>query len=210
MLGSRVEPFKQFWKELKRSASKSINLRILSFYGTAVMVISAFSLFLPYQTQVYLSIGAGISVAILLATSMMFSRSFMVIDVAFIGGIAFLLVALFKRGLLPRTALENLGHMSLIVSVAFTGSYVVLLIVQSSRIRLHVASVKSLNDFLSVCFTTLSSELCSCLHPIPFLDALGIIAFLENRVRLGFVIMMTTLAHQTRLAYEFYKSRRRK
>jgi hypothetical protein len=42
---------------------------------------------------------------------------------------------------------------------------------------------------------------------MPVLDALGITAFLPNQVRLGFVIMMTTLVYQTRLTYEYYKSR---
>lgn len=120
----------------------------------------------------------------------------------------FLIVGLLESDLPTRAVLENLRHFSLILSVTLTGLYVVLDILQSARTKLHVTSVKGLSSFFSVFGTTLSSELCSCLHPTLFFETLGIVAFLPNQVKLGFVIMMITLVYQIRLTYESYKSRR--
>lgn len=186
-----------------------MNRRIIAFYSIAVIVFSALSTILPYEIQVHSSIAAGITVASLLAASMILSHgSLSSLDIVFIGGIIFLLAALFKRGLLPPTILQNFGHYALALSLALMGSYVVMQILRGNRIRSHATSVKSFGDFFSVSWTTLSSELCYCLHPVPILEALGIMAFMPNQVRIGFVIMATTLLHQARLTYVTYKSKR--
>ena len=186
-----------------------MNPRLLTFYGAVAIVFSAFSFVLSYQTQVYLSIAAGIAVALLLPTSMVLSRGFTSLDTVFMSGILFLLIALFRSDLPMRAVLENVRHSSLILSVVLTGLYVVLRILRRGGVKSHAVSVKSLGDFFMVCGTTLSSELCSCLHPVLFLETLGILAFLPNQVRLGFVIMMTALVRQVLLTYESYESKRR-
>lgn len=184
------------------------NPRMTTFYSIVVTVLIIASLFLPYPLQVYLSIGAGIAVALLLPMSMVLSRGFTSLDAIFVSGILLLLLALFKSDLPVRAVLENVRHFSLILSVALTGLYVLLRILKGSGIKSRAALVKSFGNFFSVYSATLSSELCSCLHPVLFLESIGIVAFLPNQVRLGFVIMMTTLVHQTRLTYESLRSRR--
>lgn len=202
-----AEQSSSFWKEAKTNLREAANLRNLAFYGTAIVAFVVLSILLPYQTQVYLSIAAGITVALLLAVSMIFSRSIASLEAIFIGGVMFLLAALFKRGFLPPTVLQDFGHYSLAISLTLTGLYVVLQVLRSGR-KSYTMSVKSLNDFFSVCSTTLSSEMCSCVHSISFLEALGVMALLPNQVRLGFVIMMTTLVYQIRLTYDSHKSRK--
>ncbi len=203
------EAFQSFWQELKRSAANAATPGILAFYGVSILVFIFLSVFLPYETQVYLSIAAGVGVAILLTVSTILFRRILLLDIVFVGGIVFLVAALFKRGLLPPTVLQNFGHYALVISLALTGSYVVLQIIHCSRIGSHAGSLRSFNEFFSVSFTTLSSEMCSCLHPIPFLDLLGVVVFLPNQVRLGFIVMMATLVYQARLTFESYKSRKR-
>lgn len=205
--GSTARPFRSSLEELRGSIRKALNPQIIVFYGITAIVSSVISIILPYQSQVYLSIAAGVAVAILLTVSMIMSRGVEPFDLVFIAGVVFLLVALFKRGFLPPIVLQNLGHYALALSMILTGAYVAFQIFRGTRLRSHVVPAKSLSDMLSVSSTTISSELCSCLHPMPVLDALGITAFLPNQVRLGFVIMMTTLVYQTRLTYEYYKSR---
>ncbi len=128
-------------------------------------------------------------------------------DAIFIGGVAFLIVALFKSDLPTRAVLENLRHFSLILSLALSALYVALRALRGGRAGSHPRSVGSLARFLSVFGTTLSSELCSCLHPTLFLGALGVAASLQNQVRLGFAMMMATLIYQARLTYGSYRSR---
>jgi len=193
----------------RRSISQAMKPQLLMFYGAVAIIFTAFSFVVSYQTQVYMSIAAGIAVALLLPTSMVLSRGFASSDTIFMGGILFLLMALFKSDLPMRAVLENIRHLSLILSVVLTGLYVVLRVSRRGNVKSHTVSVKSLGDFFMVCSTTLSSELCSCLHPVLFLETLGILAFLPNQVRLGFVIMMTTLVRQVLLTYESYESRRR-
>ncbi len=194
-----------FSKRLRSSLAEMTNPKALTFYGSSIVIFAVVSLLLPYQTQVYLSIGAGFAVAILLPLSMVLSRGLKSIDVVFIAGILFLIVALFNSGLPVRAVFENLRHFSLILSVALTGLYVTLV---TLRFQPRAKSMKSFGLFSSVFTTTLSSELCSCLHPTLLLEALGIPAFLQNQVKLGFIIMMTTLASQTRVTHQTYKSRR--
>jgi len=194
---------------LRRSISQAANPRIILFYCVIALVFMTLSFFLSYQTQVYLSIAAGIAVALLLPTSMVLSRGFKLLDVIFVGGILFLIVALLKSDLPMRAVLENVRHFSLILSVVLTGAYVLVRFWTGGKVGSHALSVKSLSDFFMVCSTTLSSELCSCLHPVLFLETLGILVFLPNQVRLGFVIMMTTLVRQVLLTYESYELRRR-
>jgi hypothetical protein len=196
-----------FWGEVRKRIREALNPEILVFYGS-IALLFIFASFLSYQTQVYLSIGAGIAVALLLLLSVVLARGFSLLDIIFIGGIAFLIGALLRSDLPMRAVLENVRHLSLFLSVGLTGLYLILVVVQGNRLASHELSVKSLGNFFSVCSTTLSSELCSCLHPAFLLEMLGVVAFLPNQVGLGFVIMMTTLIYQVRLTYESYESRR--
>ncbi len=198
---------KSFRESLKNSLVRMMNPRILAFYGFAIIILSVVSFLLPYQPQVYLSIAAGFAVAALLPLSMIMSRGLKTIDIVFLIGILFLVVALFQSGLPRRAVLENLRHFSLILSVVLTSLYVAL-VFRLPPLKPHAKSVKIFGDFLSVCSTTLSSEFCSCLHPTLLLEALGVSAFIENQVKLGFVIMMTTLVYQAKQTYESYKHRR--
>lgn len=204
-----ARPIQSFWEELKANIVKIMSLRIIAFYSIAAIAFSALSTILPYEVQVHSSIAAGIAVASLLVASTILSHGFLSpLNIVFIGGIIFLLAALFKRGLLPPTTLQNFGHYALALSLALTGSYVVMQILRGNRIRSHAKSVKSFGDFLAISWTTLSSELCYCLHPVPILETLGIMAFMPNQVRIGFVIMATTLLHEARLTYAIHKSKR--
>lgn len=198
-----------FLEELRGQVSRTMTLRNLVSYATLVAILSVVSFLIPYQTQVYLSISSGITVALLLPVSMVLTRGFTSLDAVFIGGVLFLFVALFESDLPTRAVLENIRHLSLILSVVLTGLYVLLQVSLRSRVKSNVTSLKSFGGFFSVCSTTLSSELCSCLHPALFLEALGVVAFLPNQVRLGFVIMMATLVYQARSTFASYRSRRR-
>ena len=195
-------------EDLTRSIRKAMNTRTLTLYASIVIVLTAISLLLPYQTQVRLSITAGFAVALLLPSSMILSRGFKPLDTVFIIGILSLITALLNSDLPTRAVLENVRHFSLILSLALTGLYVALQSIHRTRIKSRTSSMKGFSTFFSVFSTTLSSELCSCLHPTLFLESMGIVAFLPNQVRLGFVIMISTLLHQTRLTYEAYNSRR--
>ncbi len=143
----------------------------------------------------------------LLLASMVLMRGFAKLDLIFVAGILFLVVGLLQSNLPTRAVLENVRHASLILSVVLTGLYVVLEILESTRLKFHVVSVKGLSTFFSVCEETISSELCSCLHPSLLLEALGVTVFIPNQVRVGFVLMMVTLASQIRSTYGTYKSR---
>jgi len=197
-----------FSRELRKHVREALNPETLVFYGSIALLFIFASFFLSYQTQVYLSIGAGIAVALLLLLSVVLVRGFSLLEVVFIGGIAFLISALLRSDLPMRAVLENVRHLSLFLSVGLGGLYLILVVVQGNRLASHELSVKSLGNFFSICSTTLSSELCSCLHPVFFLEMLGVAAFLPNQVRLGFVIMMTTLIYQFRQTYESYETRR--
>lgn len=199
--------FSSFWKYLKRSVAEAVSPKNVAFYGTAAIVFSVVAFFLQYQTQVYSSIAAGLIVALLLPASIVLLRGFKFLDLVFISGIVFLIVALLQSDLPVRAVLENVRHFSLILSVALTGLYVVFEALRGARMKMHVVSLKGLSGFFSVVSTTLSSELCSCLHPTLFLETLGIVTFLPNQVRLGFVLMMVTLTSQIRSTYASYKLR---
>ena len=178
------------------------------FYGFSVIVFCVVSFLIPYYAQVYLSIAAGLAVAILLPVSVALVRSFTPSDIIFIVGILFLVIGLIQSGLPVRAVLESFRHIAFFASIGLTSLYIVLEILRSTRIRSRAGSMRGFGAFLAVCSTTLSSELCSCLHPALILEALGIPAFLQNLVSIGFAVMMTTLVNQIRLTYGSYKSMR--
>jgi hypothetical protein len=193
---------------LGRALRRAIRPEALAFYAVAIAAPLALSPLIPYQAQVRLSIAAGFAVTLLIPLSMILSHGLEPMDAIFISGVAFLIVALFKSDLPTRAVLENLRHLSLILSLALSALYVALRVLRSGRAGTHPKSMDSLARFLSVFSATLSSELCSCLHPTLFLEALGVAASLQSQVRLGFVIMMATLIYQARLTYGSYRSRR--
>lgn len=83
-----------FWNEVRNRIREAVNPTILAFYGCIALLFIFTSFFLSYQTQVYLSIAAGIAMALLLSLSLVLVGGFSVLDIIFIGGIAFLVGAL--------------------------------------------------------------------------------------------------------------------
>jgi hypothetical protein len=117
-----------------------------------------------------------------------------------------LIIALLKSGFPTKAILINARHISLGLSVLLSGLYILL---QINRTKSHSESVKEFGKFFSVCSTTLSTELCTCLHPVLILESLGIAAFLPNQVRIGFIIMMITLSYNIRSIFRTFLRRRR-
>ncbi len=205
-----------FWEELQGEVFELVKPRNLILYGVVALAFSVVSLVLTYELQVYASIVAGIAVALLLVASLVALRGFIKLDMVFVGGIIFLIIALFPKeyltSLLPTIdVLRDFKHLSRILSIGLTALYTIMGVFQRSLSRPHGAHMKSLSNFFSVCNTTISSELCACLHPIPLVDMLlaplGAADLLTNRVKLGFVIMMISLILQIRSSYNFYKNK---
>jgi|GEM_PF-1878363 len=180
--------------------------RALAFYAMAISMPSALSPLIPYEAQVKLAIAAGFAIAFLIPISAILSRGLRPLDAILFGGIALLALALFQSDLPTRATLENLRHLALILSLALSALYAIL-IALGDRAGSPRRSAGDLSRFLSVFSATLSSELCSCLHPTLLLGALGVVASIEGQVKLGFVIMMATLAHQAKLTYGALRQR---
>ena len=217
-----------FWEGLRRSVFAWLKPRNLMLYFLSSLVFSLVSFLLPYELQVHVSILGGVTVALLLLVSTVLSQGFSLRDMVFVAGILSLLVALFSSDLPTRAVLLSVRHLSLITSVFLTGLDFVLRTIRTGHLsRLLLAGpsstkrtppkkglsglpdriqLGSMRTFFSVCCMTLSSELCSCLHPALFLELLGIAALVENQVKLGFVVMMTTLVEQIRHAYRIHRS----
>ncbi|MBS7650780.1 hypothetical protein KEJ35_05455 [Candidatus Bathyarchaeota archaeon] len=184
-----------------RNLIKGIDLRSIAFYAALAILLAFISISLPYQVQVYIAIVAGFAVASLMLSTAILSRRREPLDLIFMAGIAFLFVGLYKSDLPTRATLENIRHLSLIISVTLTGIYVAARISRRGRTHPSFDPIQNLSRFLSVFSATLSSELCSCLHPTLILEAIGFTLLIPNQVRLGFILMMITLAYQLNLTY---------
>ena len=205
---------RRFWNKLRIEIVQMARPRNLILYAMTIVMFSVVSLILPYNFQVYLSIAAGVAIAFLLLAGI--SQKSFTVKVVFISGVVFLVVALFPKELLTplfpeHDILRDFKHLSRILSIVLTALYVAFGILQFAHTRPRGALMKSFSNFFSVCNATISSELCACLHPIPFVDMLlvplGVADLLVNRVKLGFVIMMMTLVFQIRASHRFYKAR---
>jgi hypothetical protein len=203
-----------FWKGLRIEILEAVKPRKLFIYSITVVIFSIVSFILPYDVQVSTSIIAGIVMVLLLVASLVALRGFKKLDMVFISGIVFLVIALFPKELLLSSfptldVIRNFQHLSRIMSIALTALYVAVGIFQFTNIRPHWVRMKHFSNFFSMCNTTISSELCGCLHSIPFLDVLlaplGVADLIINRVKLGFVIMMVTLVLQIWSSYESYR-----
>lgn len=192
---------------VKRSLSEALKPRTIALYGITILFCGGISFLIPYQTQVYLSIAAGFAVVLLLSVSLVLKRGLRWFDAVFAVGLILLLAGLAQSDLPTKAILESARHASLILSLLLTVLYVFLDISQSAWSKSPLHSVRSLGGFFSVLNTTISSELCSCLHPTLILEALGVGAFLPNQVRLGFMLMMTTVVYQAQSTFESYRSR---
>lgn len=192
-----------------RALRRAIRSRIIALYALSIAALSALSSLIPYQTQVHLSIAAGFAIALLIPLSMILSRGLEPLDAIFIAGVAFLIVALLKSDLPTRAVLENVRHFSLILSLGLSALYAALRILGAHRAGSDAKPMDALARFFSIFNATLSSELCSCLHPTLFLEALGVAASIQSQVRLGFIIMMATLIYQAQLTHGAYRSRRK-
>ena len=140
--------------------------------------------------------------AFLLIFSIVASRDLKSPDVLLVIGTVFLVFAIYRSGLPTQAVFQNLRHLSLVLSVVLAGSYLALKHFKQRASRPRLSLMTGVSRFFSVCLTTLSSELCSCLHPILLLETIGIMAFLPSQVRIGFVLMMTTLVFQLRLTFD--------
>jgi len=172
---------------------------VFAFYSATMAIFVAISFLLSYQDQVYVSTKAGFVVAFLLVLSMIVSRDLKSPDALLVIGTIFLVFAIYKSSLPTQAVFQNVRHLSLILSVVFAGLYLAVKNFGERGRRPRLSLMTSISRFFSVCLTTLSSELCSCLHPILLLEMIGIMAFLPSQVRIGFVLMMTTLVFQLRL-----------
>lgn len=92
-----VKPPTSFLEELRIEALEAVKPRSLILYGVAIIVFSGVSLILTYEFQVYASIIAGMMVALLLFASLVARRGFTKLDMVFVAGIIFLVIALFQR-----------------------------------------------------------------------------------------------------------------
>ncbi len=204
---------RRFRDTILNEALRELRPRDLAFYAIALVMFVGVSLILPYNTQVYLSVVAGMTIALLLLMSI--ARSEFTRNVALVGGASLLSIALIPKGILSllspvQDIFLDIQHLSRILSVALTALYVALGVLQFAHVRPRGVIMRRVSRFLSVCNTAISSELCTCLHPIPFIDVilipLGVADLLVNRVKLGFVIMMMTLVFQIRTSYGFHKA----
>jgi hypothetical protein len=216
---SEQNPTTLFLHELRAQLLEAVKPRRLVLYGVALVIFSIVSFVLPYQIQVYTSISAGIIVVLLLVAALVKSRGFRKLDMIFVGGIFFLIVALLPKEYFISSFptpefFRDFRHLSEILSITLTALYALTGILQFLHTRIQGTPMKYFSDFFSVCNTTISSELCGCLHPIPFVDTflapLGVADLLTNRVKLGFVMMMTCLVFQMQSFYASYKTREKK
>ena len=184
----------------------------------AAFVISVIvSLSLPYVYLVYSSIGMGLLVSALLTLSVYLSYGINRHSSVFVVGISLMVVALLNSDLPTRAVFENLRHASLMLSLVLGGLYTSIalskrldkLIPKEIISRLDRPELKPYSDFASMFCTTLSSELCSCLHPVLVFDMLGISLLLPTQVKSGFVLMVVTLAHQLRVTWLLLRPRLR-
>lgn len=181
--------------------------RVIGFYFASLIVAVLFSVITPYQYLVYFSIAMGLVVSALLVLGLFLSGQFNRYSVLFVVGIFVMVVALLSSDLPTRALLVNVRHISLILSLTLSGIYT--LVVLTERVgelvprrilaTLDRPMLRPYNDFASVFCTTLSSELCSCLHPALVLDMLGVTILIPSQVKAGFILMAMTLTHELRI-----------
>ena len=146
MSDSRKLPI-SFRKALRIEILEAVKPRKLILYGITIITFSVFSLILPYNVLVYTSIVAGISMVLLLVASLVALRGFKRIDVVFIGGIVFLIIAFFPKELLISSfstleVLRDFKHLSRILSIALTALYVAVGVFKFAHIGSHGMHMK--------------------------------------------------------------------
>ena len=126
-----------------------------------------------------------------------------------------MVVALLNSDAPTKAVLGSLRHISLALSIILSGVYT--LFALSKRVERQLADkiapkldrniLKPYSDFATAFCTTLSSELCSCLHPILILDMIGISILVPAQVQVGFLMITTTFIHQLRFVGRLSASR---
>jgi hypothetical protein len=122
-------------------------------------------------------------------------------------GILLMIVALLTSDLPTRAVLENLRHISLILAITLSSIYTIAILMKKYErliptklaTKLYHPKAKSYSDFSTMLSTTLSNELCSCLHPVLMLEMLGISILIPSQVKTGFLLMTMVLTHQVRM-----------
>lgn len=171
----------------------------------AVLVGVRLSLTVAYESLVHLSIGLGLAVSLLLLLAVSLSGNVSRYTAFFILGILLMILALLSSDLPTRAVLLSIRHFALAASLLLSGLYTLLYVVQRTDMRVLKGFAFSVNprlkpysDFASVFCTTISSELCSCLHPALALDILGISLLIPSQVQAGFILVLATFAYQLR------------
>jgi predicted secreted protein len=121
-------------------------------------------------------------------------------------GVFFLMLGLAESGPPTRAMLESVRHTSLIIAVMLTSLYYLLLFFKRYRVQKGRKELKFYRDFTSIFFTTLSSELCSCLHPALILDLLGIAISIPTQVKIGSLLMIITFIYQLTGSHGLWKA----
>ena len=181
--------------------------KVFSIYAIALLLAVLFSLVIPYQYLVYLSIGVGLMISFLLLMGMILSGQINRYSSFFVLGIFFMIIALLSSDLPTKAILLSVRHISLILSLTLSGIYTAFSLIKRfkrtalKRVATALSSprLKPYSDFSSVLCTTLSNELCSCLHPALALDMLGISILISSQVQTGFILIMVTLVHQLKI-----------
>ncbi|MCJ7633344.1 hypothetical protein MUP77_13275 [Candidatus Bathyarchaeota archaeon] len=188
---------------------------MFSIYAIALLLAVLFSLILPYQYLVYLSIGVGLMISFLLLMGMILSGQIDRYSSFFVLGIFFMIIALLSSDLPTKAILLSVRHISLILSLTLNGFYTVFSLIKRFRktdlkrvaTALSSPRLKPYSDFASVFCTTLSNELCSCLHPALALDMLGISILISSQVQTGFILIIVTLTHQLQITSRLWCAR---
>jgi hypothetical protein len=182
--------------------------RTIGFYVGGLVVAVLISLTAPYQYLVYVSIVMGLVVSALLVAGLFLSKQFNRYSAIFFVGISLMVVALLNSDLPTRAILLSVRHVSLILSLVFGAVYTLAaftkrierLVPRRILVALDRPVLRPYNDFASMVCTALSSELCSCLHPVLALDMLGVSILVPSQIRGGFILIAMTLTHQLRMS----------
>jgi hypothetical protein len=181
-------------------------------YSIGFTIAVLMSVSVPYRYLVYLSIAEGLAICVLLLLGVYLARNINKYSSFFVVGILLMVVALVNSDAPTKAVLGSLRHISLALSMIVSGIYTSLALFRRMERQLtdRITSkidrnrLKPYSDFATAFCITLSSELCSCLHPIIILDMIGISILVPAQVQVGFLLITMTLIHQLRLVSARY------
>jgi hypothetical protein len=191
------------------------NLATIITYSVGLAVAFFISVSVSYRYLVYLSIAEGLAICMLLLLGVYLTGNINKYSSLFVVGILLMMVALLNSDAPTKAVLGSLRHISLVLSMILSGVYTSLALfrrierqlTESITSRIDRNRLKPYSDFATAFCTTLSSELCSCLHPIIILDMIGISILVPSQVQVGFLLITMTLIHQLMLVSRLSRSR---